>query len=271
MPTTSPTPAVVVAHATASFTVLGVPSDHVGPAAASHPHSSRQKTSRTGSTLTTPPQPTRGIFLDVNEPYTRGVIAQALQARSSLFHVVHGPGVGEEPVPLPSECDFQWSEYERIDWDAVLAGRHGAASYCVRKGLSRKAQMAYYTRLHVAKHPTSLLRRAIPTTVVLDTWPVWEEGGHATARGLADILVTAAAPTSGSTNRRERLEQCLVEAAQAMREATEAFEARQDESAAYPVWILKGSTVNKGMGIYIVHLYEQVVDICWSETDIREW
>ena len=38
-----------------------------------------------------------------------------------------------------------------------------------------------------------------------------------------------------------------------------------------PTWILKPSTVNKGQGIQIVHLHEQLIDICWTECNIREW
>jgi hypothetical protein len=49
----------------------------------------------------------------------------------------------------------------------VLAGKHGASSYCVRKGLSRKAQLAHFTRLYVCKNPDSLLKDAIPKTVIL--------------------------------------------------------------------------------------------------------
>ena len=117
----------------------------------------------------------RSIFLDINEPYTRTVILDALRERAPSCTVTMGPGEGDHAVPLPAGCDFQWSEYERIDWSAVLAGAYGASSYCVRKGLSRKAQLAHYTSLHVAKNPESLLKDTLPKTIIIDTWPVWEE------------------------------------------------------------------------------------------------
>ena len=225
-----------------------------------------------------------GIFLDINEPYTRRVIQEALSdpSRSKYFDVTLGPGDSEmmDPIPLPDHCSFQWAEYERIDWTAVLAGRHGASSYCIRKGLSRKAQLAYYTHRHVCKHPTSLLKDAIPQTVILDTWPVWEKSGEETnntgpREGFADVVVSIGSLVTGgagNTNRRARLDLCLSEAKKAMELAERAYELAQDQTRAQaPVWILKGSTVNKGVGIHIVHLYEQVVDICWTESDIREW
>jgi hypothetical protein len=213
-----------------------------------------------------------GIFLDINEPYTRQTIQKALKSRN--FDVTLGPGDSDlmDPVPLPAHCHFQWAEYERIDWSAVLAGQHGAASYCIRKGLSRKAQLAYYTHRHVCKNPDSILAHALPQTVILDTWPVWEDGGDGPRAGLADVVVSIGSSSAGGSavNRKEKLDQCLAEAKEVMHAAERYFD--QDPAARQaPVWILKGSTANKGVGIHILHLYEQLVDLCWSEQDIREW
>ena len=211
------------------------------------------------------------IFLDINEDYTRQVIANALRTRNAT--VTYGPGDGDDAVPLPPDCDFQWSEYERIDWSAVLAGKHGASSYCVRKGISRKAQLAHYTRLHVCKNPDSLLKDAIPKTVILDTWPVWEDGDSNAGAGGLDDIMTGAAPKSDGINRKKLLDKCLQDAKQVMDEAEQTYQddCKTNPKADAPVWILKPSTVNKGVGIEIVHLYEQLVDICWTESDIREW
>lgn len=179
-----------------------------------------------------------------------------------------------DPVPLPSHCAFQWSEYERIDWHGgVLPGKHCASSYCIRKGISRKAQLAHYTHRHVCKNPESILIDAMPQTVVLDCWPVWEDDAKMTNQGgLADVVVSigSAGGDSSTKNRRYRLDQCLAEAKTAMDAAEIEFETGVGGTSA-PIWILKGSTTNKGVGIYIVHLYEQVVDHCWSDSDIREW
>jgi hypothetical protein len=221
-----------------------------------------------------------GIFLDIDEPYTRRLMERAFQhaSRARHFQVFLGPGVGMEPIPLPPYCDFQWSEYERIDWHGgVLVGRkHGASSYCIRKGISRKAQLAHYTHRHVCKNPTSILKQAIPQTLVLDCWSAWEtDGGRMTNHGgLADVVASLGGVGNGSSmNRRERLDHCLAEAKAAMQSAWCELEGRAENhaSAEAPIWILKGSTTNKGAGIYIVHVYEQVVDHCWNEPEIREW
>jgi hypothetical protein len=59
-----------------------------------------------------------GIFLDIDEPYTRRLIERAFRhsSRARHFQVFLGPGVGMEAIPLPPYCHFQWSEYERIPW-----------------------------------------------------------------------------------------------------------------------------------------------------------
>lgn len=216
-----------------------------------------------------------GVFLDIDEHYTRTVIQKAFRhpQREQYFHIVLGPGVGMDAVVIPEQCKFQWAEYERIDWDAVQAGKHKASSYMIRKGLSRKAQLAYYTRLYVCKHPNSILKDAIPKTIILDTWSVWDDDTSTTiagSGGLADVIVSIGG-TSDKDNisHRKRLDSCLADARIAMEEADKDYEAGLSLNA--PVWILKGSTVNKGAGIHIVHHYEQIVDHCWTESDIREW
>lgn len=45
-----------------------------------------------------------------------------------------------------------------------------ANSYLIRKGLSRKAQLCHYLNKHVAKHPTSVLRAAVPSSMAIETW-----------------------------------------------------------------------------------------------------
>jgi len=216
------------------------------------------------------------IFLDINEPYTRRLIqaAFATAQQQCPFTITLGPGVGMSEVVMPLHCDFQWAEYERIDWDAVLARQHGASSYFIRKGLSRKAQLAHYSHRHVCKYPESILKTSMPQTVILDTWAVWEENiggrGGSAAGGLADIVVSQS--RSNGINRKERMEKCLLEARKAIESAEQQYlDSVESAAAPAPVWILKGSTVNKGVGIYIIHLYEQLVDICLNESDIREW
>jgi tubulin---tyrosine ligase len=124
------------------------------------------------------------------------------------------------------------------------------------------------------------LKEAIPQTIILDTWSVWEAGDSTPlgASNLGNIAIsmgstgTMSGGVEHNINRRVILDHCLAEAKNVLEEAEREFEhAPSGDPALAPVWILKGSTVNKGVGIHIVHLYEQVADICWTESDIREW
>jgi hypothetical protein len=257
-------------HRTSLFFVLGLKDDKQ----VSVSSLAKVPVDNSSSVLSNPSQTMKTIFLDIDDPYTLKLIQKAFAhpSRARNFRIVLGSGEGMDFVQLPAGCDFQWSEYERIDWTAVFAGKHAASSYCIRKGLSRKAQLAHYTHRHVCKNPDSILRDAMPQTVVLDTWAVWEENGNGMAakEGLADVLISLSS-SGDNVNQRKILDECLVGAKQAMEQAERTFEENADDEAAAPVWILKGSTTNKGAGIFIVHLYEEVVDICWTESDIREW
>jgi tubulin--tyrosine ligase len=251
----------VCLHKTSKFYVLGLEGEK------HHDESGNRLSVQLKKPQNRPAGNRLSVFLDVDEPYTRNMIEAAFSERSHLFSVELGPGQGMEEVPMPPTCDFQWAEYERIDWSSVLAGKHGASSFCVRKGLSRKAQLAFYTHRHVCKHPDSILKTCIPKTLILDTWPVWEDDVNHT-EGLADIVVGSC--TNSQTNRRGVLDQCLSEARTKMKEADDKYASNPDCNAE-PLWILKPSTTNKGAGIQIVDIYEQLVDLVWSEPDIREW
>ena len=96
------------------------------------------------------------IFLDIDEPYTLRLILSALHGLP--YEVTLGPCEGLDPV-VPPPGHFQFSEYERVDWEGVSAGRVATSNYCVRKGISRRAQLAVYAGRHVAKRPACALGR----------------------------------------------------------------------------------------------------------------
>ena len=48
-----------------------------------------------------------------------------------------------------------------------MVGRQIASSYCIRKGLIRKAHLAFNAKKWAAKHPEGKLAAAIP-----ETWPL---------------------------------------------------------------------------------------------------
>jgi len=278
----------LLSHKTPKYFVIGLQGEekYVKSTPAVLKPANYKNSNGNAANIRTPSTSTRkktSVFLDINEPYTRNTIHRALTCDplcAPYFSVELGPGDGEEAVPIPSDCDFQWSEYERIDWKEVLRGKHGAASYCVRKGISRKAQLSTFTHRYICKHPNSLLKDCLPQTFVLDTWSVWEDDDVFQPKdGLSDIVIASASGGGGgmgdgSINQRRRLDKCLEMARSAMKQAEQEFidsVSHNDETVDPPTWILKPSTANKAAGIQILHVYEQLVDECWSEPDIREW
>ena len=71
------------------------------------------------------------------------------------------------PHPSLSRSRFHWGEYERIDWDRVASGKTMASSFAVRKGLTRKAQLAFGLKKWCSKRPASPLVGCFPETHVL--------------------------------------------------------------------------------------------------------
>lgn len=64
-----------------------------------------------------------------------------------------------------------------------------ANSYFIRKGLSRKAQLSYYLKKFTSKNPKSILRRAVPESLVIDTWEAFEDKMNFGALGGARYLI----------------------------------------------------------------------------------
>ena len=79
------------------------------------------------------------------------LVLAAFARRSPTWAVVRADGEGDVPHPLTAAARLVWGEYERIDWERAHAGALTASSYCVRKGLIRKAQLAHNLKKWVAK------------------------------------------------------------------------------------------------------------------------
>jgi hypothetical protein len=207
----------------------------------------------------------------------------------------------EESIPnnynIPEDVDFQFAEYERIDWHNVFVTKKmGASSYFVRKGISRKAQLAIYTSKYIiTKNPKSILKQAIPQTIVIETWDAFDHGcdklqnfeyGIASATNIELEKQVTKTNSSLYSIKDKLMNICLKEATDAMQRAEEEYEhavaqsynhydKRRKGRKAYltlpPVWILKPSTVNKGEGIKILHCVEEVLDAVMEDSNIREW
>ncbi|KAJ1730732.1 tubulin--tyrosine ligase [Coemansia biformis] len=114
-----------------------------------------------------PKAPLAAVVVDMDEPYVQEIIVSALSKYSPLITVrtAQEHDQADSTAPLV----MHWREYERIDWDTVhRSSVVFSSAYCYRKGLIRKAQMAFNIKLYVAKHPDSVLCTGVPETWIFE-------------------------------------------------------------------------------------------------------
>ncbi|KAJ2008793.1 tubulin--tyrosine ligase [Coemansia thaxteri] len=118
------------------------------------------------------------VVVEMDEPYVQGILQRIFAKYSPLIEIQTAetaPDQTSTEIGTDSRNDaslirlMHWREYEKIDWDAVHRSTTVFASaYCIRKGLIRKAQMAFNIKLYVAKHPDSILKTGVPETWVFE-------------------------------------------------------------------------------------------------------
>jgi len=194
--------------------------------------------------------PERPVYVDLNCPYTRRIVVAAILRRPWCRLLQELDTGGKFDPPL-----LQFSDFENIEWEFVLSGRHGAASYLVRKGLSRKAQLSLQIRRYLSKNPESALKVAVPYTIIIETWNAFEDMKMDFGGG------TLASFQLPPTPLRQRLEWCLEEAQAEV----------NDANRADWLWILKPSVTNKGASISLCQNWEGVLNCLEAEPDMREW
>ena len=196
------------------------------------------------------------VYLDIVCPYTDKIIRDCLRRRPWCQIAVSNEEISKKPPRGLRQ--YQISDFENIDWAPVLSGRHVASSYLVRKGLSRKAQLSLQIKRFLSKNPESVMKKAVPYTVIIETWDAFEDvrmnfgGGVFASFNTAQIV---------STSLRKRLDFCLEEVKNIV----------NAQDMASWVWILKPSVTNKGMDIGIVKGWEEILDFLNESPDIREW
>ncbi|CAH0477797.1 unnamed protein product [Peronospora belbahrii] len=175
--------------------------------------------------------------VNVPSEYIAPLVDAAFALHPALYTVISNNKNDEKKLP-----DLIWDEYENLDWKNILAGKVVANSYCVRKGLSRKAQLSIYLSKYILKHPDCRLSKALPYTLVVDTWEAYDES-----------------LTHFGISFRERLDSCLWEVKQML------------ESKMKKTWIMKPSATNKGAEVSVITDFQKLRSIVNEWTDIREW
>ncbi|KAJ2450339.1 tubulin--tyrosine ligase [Coemansia sp. RSA 2336] len=109
----------------------------------------------------------RTVIIGMDEPYVQDMLRKAFERYNGLIKVLEA---NKDTIASTSNgLLMHWREYESIDWDAVHRSNSVFANaYCFRKGLIRKAQMAFNFKLYTTKHPESILCRGVPETWVFE-------------------------------------------------------------------------------------------------------
>ncbi|KAJ1949571.1 tubulin--tyrosine ligase [Linderina macrospora] len=177
-------------------------------------------------TLDTAQQPA-AVIVEMDEPYVQTILERTF----SKYHPL--VTTASPTTSVPGKL-MHWREYEKIDWDTVHRSTSVFSSaYCIRKGLIRKAQMAFNIKLYVAKHPDSILQRGVPETWIFE---------------LDDIDYLD-----------EALMECFeVEDGMCANEGVEEPRDRQQ-------FILKPSLTGRGAGIYVFDTRERLEELLERE------
>lgn len=97
-------------------------------------------------------------MVDMDAPYVQDILLSAFAKYSPLI-ATRTKDITAIPLLM------HWGEYERIDWDTEhRSNTVFSGTYCYRKGLIRKTQMALNIKMYMAKHPESILTTGVPET-----------------------------------------------------------------------------------------------------------
>ncbi|KAJ1989496.1 tubulin--tyrosine ligase [Dimargaris cristalligena] len=141
--------------------------------------------------------PTYSIYIGLHEPYVRDILETLCRAQPGRWQVSAVSEAEDVSATVKELADqdprpqLHWLEYEDLDWDRIYQSTSSSSlvssttrggeptqtsagavvvanAYCIRKGLIRKAQMAFQIHKYVAKHPQSILVYAVPPTFIFE-------------------------------------------------------------------------------------------------------
>lgn len=107
------------------------------------------------------------ILLSEDNPYLVRFLKGPLTALASEIGADFTQDTQAYP-PGSQSVLVQYGSYDDVAWGPVLNGRTVANSYMLRKGLIRKAHLAYNTCKWTTKYPSSPLAAGTPRTVWIE-------------------------------------------------------------------------------------------------------
>ena len=195
-------------------------------------------------------------WVTLEDPYVRRLVVEGMARRG---HWACAVGASSPPEGWEREgadrprVRFHWGEYEEVDWEAVSDGRLNTCCYCIRKGLIRKAQLAFNSQKWAAKHPDSSFVRAMPETYILQLPEKAEEG-----RASLEMTLKSQAP------------ELLPQLGQTWDEGAEQDSGGKTGGAS-TVWIAKPSLTNGGAGVELIPTAAALLTALRANPELREW
>ena len=110
------------------------------------------------------------VLLGLEETYTNDSIINCFKHRVNYKIYSYNKKDLEQQNDLMKNFDIYWLEYEDLDFESLIHRERKVLfnSYCIRKGLIRKAHIAYYIRKFLLKKPNSILSKCVPETYVFE-------------------------------------------------------------------------------------------------------
>ncbi len=110
------------------------------------------------------------VLIGIDEAYTRDKIKRCFENRLEYKVDVISQCTSNREDLIKQSYDFYWLEYEDIDFEKYVNSKEKVLlnSYCIRKGLIRKAQIAFQLKKYISKKPDSSLKKYLPETHVFE-------------------------------------------------------------------------------------------------------
>lgn len=181
------------------------------------------------------------VLLGIDENYTQTAILECFKNRKE-YEIIKYDQNDKVIMKHANNIDYDiyWLEYEYLDFEKLLQNSNDKKilfnSYCIRKGLIRKAHIAYYIKKYLLKNSKSTLAKHVPETCIFEL----------------DYI--------------DYLDEALNEAFEVELELKE-NEKRLEENMKTKKFILKSSMTNKGAEILIFDRRKQLEDFFQKRID----
>ncbi|POG60280.1 tubulin-tyrosine ligase [Rhizophagus irregularis DAOM 181602=DAOM 197198] len=168
-------------------------------------------------------------IVGIQDDYTRNIIIKSLKTILPNLQILEFPRSTGSSLISSSKILF-WLEYEDIEFDQVMSNKQTQMinTYCIRKGLIRKANLNYNIQKYISKNPNSILKKSTP-----ETW-------------FFEVIHI------------DYLDEALEEIFEVVQECKENDERIEEEKVKF---ILKPSLGNKGAEIKIFYSIEQLRNV----------